>query len=129
MKMKYLMKSVLIISLLILFSLPSQSEAEGSICSLRGKVIDKTTKRPIAGGVVTAIVDGNAITRRSDSYGKYRLRNIPIGRSFPMKVTAQSYSPLQVKSIECRKAGDIVPIPPFLLLPLTGEQKINIKIN
>jgi hypothetical protein len=117
MNKKHAIKSVLIISLLfLLLSLSFQSKAEGEVCSLKGKVIDQITGKPIVGGSVVAIVESKVIKTRLDSHGEYLLNNIPINLVVPVQVNAQYYQLRQVMSIMSSTAGITVEMPDIFLL-------------
>jgi hypothetical protein len=75
--------------LFLLFGLGFLSIFAQQTQTIRGTVIDKQSKSPLEGVLVTLLDSGNIATL-TDAYGEYRLQNVPLGRR-SLKFTYEGY--------------------------------------
>jgi hypothetical protein len=88
-------KSVLLLSLILLsFAVFGQNTQ-----TIRGKVVDKETKSPLPGVVVTLYRDSSLVSGcSSDPEGNYRISNVPVGR-YTLNMRFAGYQPVGIPNV------------------------------
>jgi hypothetical protein len=78
--------------------------------TLRGKIIDASTERPIPSAIVTIQAITPPLRGVTDSAGEFILRNVPVGR-YELRITAIGYDPTVINELLITSAKEVTVAP------------------
>lgn len=114
MKIKY----SIIILLTILVIKFNESTAQTLTQTVSGKVIEKNTQEPLFGANVTIQTNNNILGTSTDSNGKFKIENVPIGRH-NLSVSMLGFSPFIANNILVNSGKEV-------FLEIEMEEMVNI---
>ena len=99
-------KKILLITIFFILSLGNAVNAQFSN-TIRGKVVDSESKYPLIGVNVIVLNTDPLIGAVSDEKGKYRLKNVPIGR-YTLKFSYLGYKDLVLDNIIVTTGKEVI---------------------
>jgi hypothetical protein len=100
------MKRLVVFSLIIL-AFTSTSFSQRYTQTVRGKIIDKETQKPIAYATIAVQTNGTMLGTVSDDKGNYRIDNVPIGRAI-VQCTFVGYESITIPNLEITSGRETI---------------------
>ncbi|WP_128545023.1 TonB-dependent receptor [Larkinella soli] len=108
---------------LLLFTLAAYSQTTRPTQTVRGTILDAASRTPVVGAAVRVVDSEPLIGTVTDTDGRFRLTNVPVGR-IKLKITSVGYEDLALNEVIVNAGKEVV-----LDLPLTESVSSLSEVN